>query len=82
MGDLTELKPRGRTRYDILRAAVGRAVDEADPIGLLAMGCPEDEYSAEIGTIVPRVSKASGPDDVRRILHCGRRAAHPNRAKS
>jgi hypothetical protein len=27
----------------------GRAIDEADPIGLLGMGCPGDEYSSEIG---------------------------------
>jgi hypothetical protein len=63
------LKLRGRTRYEALVAAVASAVDEADPIGLLAMGCPADEYSAEIGTIVPRVSKAVDPADVRRIVH-------------
>jgi hypothetical protein len=56
-------------RYEALARAVGRAIDEADPIGLLQSGCPADEYSPEIGTIVPRVIKASGPAEVRRILH-------------
>ncbi len=59
----------GRTRYDALHAAVASAVDEADPIGLLAMGCPADEYSSEIGSIVPRVANASDPGEVRRIVH-------------
>jgi hypothetical protein len=58
-----------RAKYETLAAAVGRAIDEADPIGLLGMGCPGDEYSPEIGTIVPRVSKASSAGEVRRILH-------------
>ena len=58
------LKLRGRTRYDALRAEVSRAIDDADPIGLLATGCPADEYSPEIGTIVPRVSTASDPGEV------------------
>jgi hypothetical protein len=62
-------KLQGRTRYDLLVTAVARAVDEADPIGLLAMGSPADEYSLEIDTIVPRVSKAFGPGEVRRIVH-------------
>jgi hypothetical protein len=42
---------------------------DANPIGLLALGCPADEYSAEVGTIVPRVSKASDTAEVRRIIH-------------
>lgn len=29
-----------------------KIVDEWDPIGLLAMGCPDDEYSPEIVDIV------------------------------
>jgi hypothetical protein len=67
--DPETLKLRGRIRYETLVAAVAIAVDEADPIGLLATGCPADEYSAEIGTIVPRVSKALDPAEVRRIVH-------------
>jgi hypothetical protein len=67
--DPISLELRGRTRYDVLVTAVAHAVDEADPIGLLALGSPADEYSLEIDTIVPRVSKASGPGEVRRIVH-------------
>jgi hypothetical protein len=59
----------GRRRYAALVAAVARAIDEADPIRLLAIGAPADEYGPEIGTIVPRVSKAADCAEVRRIIH-------------
>jgi len=61
-------KDAARKRYDTLIHAVARAINEADPIGLLALECPLDEYSPEVGTIVPRVLKASSPDDVKSIL--------------
>jgi hypothetical protein len=44
----------GKARYQTLVAAIQRAIDDADPIGLLEGGAPADEYSPEIGTIVPR----------------------------
>jgi len=60
----------GRTAgYEALVAATARAIDEADPIGLLAMGAPEDEYWPEIDTIVRRVSSAASSGEVRQILH-------------
>ena len=40
-------------RYQDLVAAVERAINEADPIGLLAGGAPSDEYAPETGTILP-----------------------------
>jgi hypothetical protein len=33
------------------------------------MGCPKDEYSPEIGAIVPRVTEATSAGEVRRIFH-------------
>lgn len=56
-------------RYQALVAAVERAVNEADPIGLLEIGAPTDEYSPEIGTIVPRIANAQRLDDVTDVLH-------------
>jgi hypothetical protein len=56
-------------RYDELVAAVKAAVDAADPIGLLELGAPIDEYEPEIGTIVPRVAKAADVAEVHRIVH-------------
>ena len=58
-----------RARYRALVKAVTKAIEEADPKGLLQLGAPNDEYSPEAGTIVPRVSRASSVDEVRQILH-------------
>jgi hypothetical protein len=56
-------------RYQVLVAAIERAINEADPIGLLEAGAPADEYGAEIGTILPRIASAQRPDDVTDVLH-------------
>lgn len=56
-------------RYQDLVAAVERAINEADPIGLLAGGAPSDEYAPEIGTIIPLLANAHRPDDVTGLLH-------------
>lgn len=58
-----------RQRYQALLLAVGRAIDDADPLGLLKGGAPADEYGPEIGTIVPRVAKAQSVQEVAAILH-------------
>jgi hypothetical protein len=47
------------TRYQALAAAVERAINEADPIGLLETGAPADEYGPEIGTILPPRKRAT-----------------------
>lgn len=57
------------TRYQALVAAVERAINETDPMGLLEGGAPADEYSPEIGTIVPRIVNAQSVDEVTTILH-------------
>jgi hypothetical protein len=56
-------------RYQDLVAAVERAINEADPIGLLAGGAPSDEYAPEIGTIIPLLANANRSDDVTGVLH-------------
>ena len=58
-----------KRRYEALVAAVERAINEADPIGLLEIGAPPDEYAPEIGTIVPRLTSADRLDDVGAVLH-------------
>jgi hypothetical protein len=50
-------------------AAVERAINDADPIGLLEGGAPADEYSTEIGSIVPRVANAQSVDEITAVLH-------------
>ena len=55
--------------YQTFVAAVERAINDADPIGLLEGGAPADEYSPEIGTIVPRVVNAQSVAEVTAVLH-------------
>lgn len=50
-------------------AAVRVALNASDPVGLLADGAPIDEYESEVGTIVPRVTKAQNVDEVREAVH-------------
>jgi hypothetical protein len=56
-------------KYEALVAAVKSAIDAADPVGLLRLGSPSEEYEPELGTIVPRVAKAVDLAAVRRIVH-------------
>jgi hypothetical protein len=57
------------TGYQALVAAVERAINEADPIGLLEAGAPTDEYGPEIGAILPRIVNAQRSEDVTDVLH-------------
>lgn len=56
-------------RYQAFVVAVERAIKDADPIGLLKGGAPADEYSPEIGAIVPRVGNAQSVDEITAVLH-------------
>jgi hypothetical protein len=58
-----------RSGYQDLVAAVERAINQADPAGLLAIGAPSDEYAPEISTIIPLLANALRPDDVTGVLH-------------
>lgn len=62
-----------KARYQVLVAAVERAINDADPIGLLELGAPSDEYAPEIGTIVPRLASVKRLNDVTAIA----RGVHP-----
>jgi len=60
---------RMTTRYQWLFVAVERAINEADPIGLLELGAPSGEYAPEIGTIVPLLASVKRLDDITGVLH-------------
>ena len=55
--------------YGSLYADVSRLIRAADPIGLIAMGAPDDEYDPEVSTILPRLREAKAAVDVQRIVH-------------
>jgi len=48
---------------------VSRLVRQADPIRLIAIGAPDDEYDVEIGAILPRLLEATSAGDVHQIVH-------------
>ncbi len=48
------------TKYDIVK----RAVDAADPCGLLEIGAPSDEYELEIGRITEAVSESDTEESI------------------
>ena len=58
-----------KTAYGNLYTAVSRLLREADPIGLITMGAPDDEYDPEVSTILPRLREAKAAVDVQRIVH-------------
>jgi hypothetical protein len=40
-----------------------------DPIGLVKIGAPNDEYSPEVERILPRLGEAHSVEDLERIVH-------------
>lgn len=49
--------------YRELVKRVTTAVDHHDPIGLLAMGAPADEYASEISAIAAALGKCDNSED-------------------
>ena len=58
-----------KRRYGRLFDAAQMAINDADPIGLLSIGCPQNEYEPEVGTVLPRLRGAHSAEAVQRILH-------------
>ena len=44
-------------------------VDKADPIGLLGMYCPADEYDSEVEMIFSRIQKGMSADEIAKVIH-------------
>ena len=47
---------------------VKSVVDKADPIGLLGMCCPADEYDSEIEIIFARIRKGMSADEIAKVI--------------
>ena len=56
-----------RQRYPSLFAAVSKAMFRHDPIGI-NFGSNTDEYDAEAGTVLARLSGCASVDDVEKVL--------------
>ncbi len=55
--------------YGTLYCEVSRLLRESDPVHLIAIGAPDDEYDPEISTILPRLRQTTSRNDVHRIVH-------------
>ncbi|MBI2361346.1 MAG: hypothetical protein HYV04_20965 [Deltaproteobacteria bacterium] len=58
-----------KAEYGSLYTEVSRLLRKADPIRLIVIGAPHDEYDPEVSTILPRLREAKSPADVQRIVH-------------
>lgn len=56
------------TQHQLYKAAK-LAVDSVDPIGLLALGCPSDEYDIEAKDIAERIKRDDGRLTVDTVRH-------------
>ena len=50
---------------DIIKSVVGKA----DPMGLLELCCPADEYDSEVEMIFARIRKGMSADEIAKVIH-------------
>src|SRR5215813_8524369 len=55
--------------YGRLYKEVSRLLREADPIRLITIGAPDDEYDPEVRTILTRLREAQLVEDVQKIIY-------------
>jgi hypothetical protein len=57
-----------RREYRPVRNAVAAIIARADPVNLLALGAPGDEYDGEVSVILTQLDAARSEHDVRAIV--------------
>ncbi len=60
-----ELKKNYRIRYSNVR----EILNNEDPIGLQAAGCPKDEYDPEISSILPKIDSCNTVEEMQEMIH-------------
>ena len=55
--------------HGALYTEVAQLLREADPIRLITIGAPDDEYDPEVSTILPRLREAHAVANVQQIIH-------------
>lgn len=56
------------SRHDILFHRIRSIINTLDPLGIVTDRSAEDEYDAQVGSILPRLQEAHAPEDVRDIV--------------
>lgn len=50
-------------------SALTKIVNKHDPMGLLGMGCPDDEYSPEVKIIIKRLKKEMNTEEITQLVN-------------
>lgn len=66
--ELKRMKREGWHRHKIYKV-VKQLINATDPIGLLALGCPDDEYESEINDIAEQVGDCCTVTEIEDLLH-------------
>ena len=64
-GRKKHLERRAQMTKDIVKSVI----DKADPIGLLGLCCPTDEYDSEVEMIFARIRKGMSADEIAKVIH-------------
>ena len=56
-------KAQAKRRYSGHMEAVREIIHRWDPYGLLALGCPLDEFDGEIAAVVRQIQRIASPQD-------------------
>ena len=54
---------------EMTKNIIKAVVDKADPMGLLAVHCPTDEYDSEVEIIFARIRKGMSADEIAKVIH-------------
>ena len=64
--------PESITQYKLvpsLFTLIKNVIDKHDPMGLLAMGCPDDEYIPEVKRLSPIINKGMTEQELSTLIH-------------
>jgi hypothetical protein len=62
-------KREAKEAYGALYAEVRAILNRHDPVYLICIGAPDDEYDPEVNTILPRLKETSDVAGVQKVLH-------------
>ncbi len=55
--------------YSYIYNAIKEIIDSADPINLLSIGAPDDEYDGEIQEIASGISKCNSKEEIKEVVY-------------
>ncbi len=58
-----------KEEYRRLHSALREIVNKEDPIGLIGMGAPADEYDPEISAILPKIKECKSVESLQTMIH-------------